>query len=498
LPATEGAHLPFWSPDNRSLAFFAGNQLKRIDVDGGRLQVLADAVSPQGGTWSGNDTILYAPDYFGLFRIPASGGRPMAVTMLDRGRGEGTQVSPRFLADGTRFLYVITGATPEVAGVYVGSVDDSALKVRLMPLESWPVPTQNAANGKGYIVWVRGTTVVAQRWNPVTLQLLGDPVPLGGPVGLFGSTPELTVSQNGLLVYGPPNHLDLAWVDRTGASVGHLGESAALVITPEFSPDGRLVASGMTGALVIRDLSRGLAMQLAPSASSDNLIWSPDSTRIAFTIAKDGVANVVVRTIDDAGSGVVAAPSPARQTPVAWLRNESSLVYGERESPDQWRLWMTSPAGKPVVSRSTPIRASSGLHAKVSADGQWLAYASDETGTSEIHVEPFGAAQQGGHQRLQASSRGGSFPRWRRDDQELFYVSAAGQLMSVPVRHGTIGLELGAPRGLFSLPTVYNAGYSYDVAPDGERFLVVAPSTESSRAPLSVIVNWPTALDRQP
>ena len=109
----------------------------------------------------------------------------------------------------------------------------------------------------------------------------------------------------------------------------------------------------------------------------------------------------------------------------------------------QWRLWVTSLAGKPL-SRPAPIHASSGLHAKVSADGQWLAYASDETGTSQIHVEPFGAAQQRGQQRLQASSRGGSFPRWRRDDQELFYVGADGQLMSVPVRHGISGLELGA------------------------------------------------------
>src|SRR5439155_11541391 len=100
LPATEGAHLPFWSPDNRSLAFFAGNQLKRIDVDGGRLQVLADVVSPQGGTWSSHDTILYAPAYRGLFRIPASGGRPEPVTMLDAGRSEATQGAPRFLAGG--------------------------------------------------------------------------------------------------------------------------------------------------------------------------------------------------------------------------------------------------------------------------------------------------------------------------------------------------------------------------------------------------------------
>jgi hypothetical protein len=154
---------------------------------------------------------------------------------------------------------------------------------------------------------------------------------------------------------------------------------------------------------------------------------------------------------------------------------------------------MASLAGerKPHLLRSSPHNEP---QSALSPDGQWLAHSSDESGRLEIYIERFGiGAVEAGH-RWQVSSNGGDFPRWRRDGRELFYASADGELMSVMIEPERDSLKLAAPQALFLLPTVYYTQYSYDVAPDGQRFLVVAPPRARAREPLSVIVNWPSAL----
>jgi eukaryotic-like serine/threonine-protein kinase len=179
LPGTERAHLPFWSADSRSIGFFAGGKLKRVDADGGRLQTLADAPTPQGGTWNHDEVILFSPGSGAIYKIAAAGGTPVVVRAQDPGRQE-TINAPHFLADGKRFVYWTGSPNAEVVGVYAGSLDDPNMKVRIGKLDSWAIPTRTKA-GQDYLIWARNDTVIAQPWDPVSARLIGEAVTLGGP-----------------------------------------------------------------------------------------------------------------------------------------------------------------------------------------------------------------------------------------------------------------------------------------------------------------------------
>ena len=497
LPGTDRAHLPFWSPDSRSVAFFADGKLKRIDADGGRLQTLADATVPQGGTWSSGGIILFSPTYESIYRIDAAGGSPVPVTMLDRTMQETERVAPQFLDDGKQFLYWTFSQRADVTGVYLSSIDDPARKIRVVAAESWVIPAKTEPDGSDYLLWARGDTVVGQRWNPKTGQLLAEPQPLGGPVGRLSDTPELSVSRTGLLVYGSPVELQLTWVDRNGVAAGTVGEPGFLG-SPRLSPDGRMVAFSRTvpeRGVFILDLSRGTSSRIAPR-NADKIVWSPNGTEVAFSAPGERWTNVMLRKADGSGTGRSLAPSDANQEIIDWLPDGKSLVYYESDPDKQQRELrnaMHESTAAPRVLRSSSHREP---EADLSPDGKWFAYASDEGGAMEVFVQPFIAESPQRERRWQVSSRGGSFPRWRYDGRELFYISSNGELMSVDVKSGSDNLELGSPRPLFSLPAVFNGSYSYDVAPDGQRFLVVAGSSRRGREPLSVIVNWPAALGK--
>jgi hypothetical protein len=283
LPGTERAHLPFWSADSRSIGFFAGGKLKRVDADGGRLQTLADAPTPQGGTWNHDEVILFSPGSGAIYKIAAAGGTPVVVRTQDPGRQE-TINAPHFLADGKRFVYWTGSPNAEVVGVYAGSLDDPNMKVRIGKLDSWAIPTRTKA-GQDYLIWARNDTVIAQPWDPVSARLIGEAVTLGGPVGVLSNTPELAVSENGLLVYGSPVELQLTWVDRSGKVLGTVGEPGFLN-SPRLSPDARKVTFNRDtpdAGLFVLDLSRGISSRLASQGTG--AAWSSDGSKIALTDA---------------------------------------------------------------------------------------------------------------------------------------------------------------------------------------------------------------------
>ena len=488
LLGSDGAHLPFWSPDGRSVAFFAGNRLKRIDVDSGRLQVLCDAPTPQGGTWGRDGTVLFAAGYRRLFRVPATGGMAIEVSAADEARTETDHVSPQFLPDGRRFLYTIRSRNEDVSGLYVGSLDEPALKIRILPFESW-VSVATDAPPTVYLAWARSkSTLVARRWNSQSMQFEGDAVPIATPIGIMGDTPEIAVASGALLVHGPPVPLEIAWVDRHGRWLGRIGESATLVNAPRLSPDGRRVVAGRDGSLFGTDLARGLTSRLAANVENRTLMWSPDGSQVAFSGVRNRNSNVIVRLSDGTGDDVVPAASPATQTAISWLSNDSLLLL--EEDPASGRQALARVALSGARKRET-IRAVSHYQpfAELSPDRQWLAYASDETERTEVYLEPL-AGSTGSGRRMQVSSDGGNFPRWRRDGKELFYSTLDGQLMAVAVKTAGDSLELGAPMALFSLPTLYNGSYSFDVGPDAERFLAVGPTRDRSHESLTAIVNW--------
>jgi len=497
LAGTDRAHLPFWSPDNRSLGFFADGKLKRIDADGGGLQVLADAPVPQGGTWSREGLILFAPGYRSFYKISATGGMPTLVKNADAKSQQPENIlGPRFLADGRRFLYWRGTSSRDVSGVYVASLDDPKLDTRLGPFDSWVTPAKTSPQGEDYLMWVRGGTVMAQPWDSSSLKLIGEAVALGGPVGVLAETPELTVSENGILIYGSAVELQMTWVDRDGKPLGIIGEPG-FISAPRLSPDGsKLIYSRSTpdAGLLISDLMRGTSSRLVGTAKAMN--WSPEGSQIAFDRTRQGISNIALRRADDTGDERLAAPSSSQQHLIAWIEGGKSLLYYEWNLENTYELRTVGVAAgsKPRVVRSS---SHSEPEADLSPDGRWFAYASEQGNRLEVYVEPFNTQSAARQQRWQVSTKGGTFPRWRRDGQELFYVSNDGELMSVTVRALAESINLTAPRPLFSLPAVFNGSYSYDVGLDGQRFLVSAVSPRRGREPMSVIVNWPALLSRK-
>ena len=237
LAGTEGAAYPFWSPDSRSLGFFADGKLKRLDIGGGAPQTLATAGS-RGGTWNADGVILFTPSVSGpLFRVPASGGQAVAVTKLDR---QTSHRFPFFLPDGRQFVFLAQG-TPETAGIYLGSLD-SAETHRLTPADTAAVYLSS-----GWLLWVRAGTLVAQRLDLKGMALSGEPVTLADQVtsDLGSAAGAVTVSAAGVVAYRPggASRRQLEWFDRSGKALGSMGgPDENSLVAPSLSPDGRRVA----------------------------------------------------------------------------------------------------------------------------------------------------------------------------------------------------------------------------------------------------------------
>jgi len=485
LPGTDGAHLPFWSSDSRRLGFFSAEKLNRIDSDGGNLQVLADAPGPEGGAWNAQGVILFALRGKALQRISEAGGNPAPVTRLDFARKETEHQGPQFLPGGTRFAFWITSRDRALSGVYAGSLSEPELKVQLLKANSWAVPVRLDANGQDYLLWVQDGTVMAQQLQLAAPRLVGQAEPLGGPAGLLGDTPELTAS-GALLLYGPPLEMQMTWLDRDGQRQATLDGPVG---NPEISPDQRKIALGGP-SLMVTDVARGVSTRVG-SSNGGFVAWSPDGSQVAYTSVNGGVTNVAVSKVDRAGSERMIVPSPSNQSLVGW-QNNHTLVYYQEEG-DRREL-----KAAPLDSREAPHAVRTAKHepqAQISADGRWLLFSSDESGRMEVYVESF-PVDSSTARRWQVSSNGGSFPRWRRDGKELFYLARDGRLMSVIVKLAAESLDFAPPRALFSLPAIYATSYSYDVSVDGQRFLVQAPTLRRGREPFSGILNWPALLQR--
>jgi serine/threonine protein kinase len=508
LPETDGAIFPFWSPDSRSVAFFADRKLKRIDIDGGRPLSLADAASGRGGTWNADGVIVFAPTNIGpLFRVPASGGAPAAVTKLDR------QVShrfPFFLPDGRQFLFS-AGATPETAGtdtggVYLGSLD-SAETHRLMPADTVRV----AYLPPGWLLWVRGGTLVARRLDLERKALTDDPITLADPVTVdpfyaFDGSNEagagaLSVSATGVVAYrarGAAAKRQLAWFDRSGKTLGVLGAAdESNLVGPGLSPDGRRVAVQRTvqGNVDIWILDGARTSRFTFDAGSDEMpLWSPDGSRIVFDSDRKGKSNfngLYVKAANGAGSEELLFESAQYKSANSWSPDGRFLLYQTQRDPnnnasDLWVLPLTGDQ-KPFVFLGSPFDERNG---QFSPDGRWVAYQSTESGRPEIYVRPF----PGPGGQWQVSTSGGVQPRWRRDGRELYYIAPEGALMASPVSVNGAAFQPGVPMALFQ-PRIWGGGTNatirkqYDVTADG-RFLINVTAADESTTPITLMINW--------
>ncbi len=493
LPGTEGGTYPFWSPDSRSIGFFAAGTLRRLDVAGGVPQVLyAGGGTTQSGSWSADGTILFARQLTDpLRRVEAAGGESMAVTELDPSR-QSSHRHPQFLPGGRQFLFYALGA-PETAGIYLGSLDGGA------PTRLTAADSAGAFLPPDRVVFVRQGTLVARRLDLARAALTGDPVTLAGRVGVDAyARGGFAVSGAGQVAYragdGAPRHL--AWVDRTGKAVGVASEPDANSLRyPELSPDGRRVAMsravpGNTD-LWLLDLDRGGMTRLTFDAAVDiNPIWSPDGMRIAFASTRTGVFDLHLKASNGSGAEELLMNSPNAKQPQDWSADGRWLTYSEvnpTTGRDLWALDMTSPDHASRVIANTPAEE---VLAQFSPDGRWVAYQTNESGRFEVVVQPFPDA--GG--KWQVSTAGGVAPRWRADGRELYYLATDATLMAVPVTAAGTSFAAGTPMALFPTRivdggTVATNRPQYAVARDG-RFLINQPVADATAAPITLILNW--------
>lgn len=494
LPGTEGASLPFWSPDSRFLGFFANGKLKKTEVAGGPVQTLCDAPAGRGGTWNRNDVIVFAPELLGgLFRVPAAGGTPVPVTALSE--QEPWDRYPCFLPDGRHFIYDAYDQSRKAYIVYVADLESKTRRA-LMPAASnvvyaWP----------GYLLFLRDLTLMAQPFDAAKLQTTGDAVPVAEHIGYTAIDVRafFSSSQNGVLAYHSSGALGMAinsqltWFDRFGKVTGTIGAPGGLT-GAAISPNGNSVATSrldpQTGVFDIwlYDLARGTNSRFTSNSPyNTNPVWSPDGSHVAFF---DGTF-VNQRTTNGAGQDEILDRSTRLKTSVDWSKDGRYIIEQARaDSKTGSDIWVLPLFGdkKPFPYLQTNANEAS---AKLSPNGQWLAYQSDESKRNEIYVTSF--PQPGG--KLQISTSGGSFPVWSRDGKELFYVSADGKMTAVAVKTGP-KFDAGVPKPLFEVRTDLAAfGSVYDVSNDG-RFLIPVPVDQGATTPITVVVNWQAGLKK--
>jgi Tol biopolymer transport system component/tRNA A-37 threonylcarbamoyl transferase component Bud32 len=489
LLGTEGAYSPFWSPDSKSIAFFAEGKLRRIDLTGLTATTICDTPGPgRGGTWTSDGRILFAALATAILQVPALGGMPSPLTKLDAANGDAAHYWPQVLPGGN-FLYLAQSAKPDGSGIYAASLANPNQRVALETTDT------NAIYASGYLLWMRGTTLMAQPFDSRKLKLKGEAAPLADPVGKSAITGRMNVaaSSNGLLLYSASGSNQLTWLDPTGKPSGTLGEPNDYVIF-RISLDGRRVAAAIGNPtradLWLMDVERNVASRFTfTGAGHSDPVWSPDGRTILFRWR-----NAIFRK-DASGAGEEqrVAQSAALQSPTDWSR-DGRLILFSQFSPgtetDLWVLPVTSDGnanGTPQAYLRTQFSEQEGQFSP-ETNPRWVAYASNESGQREVYVQAFPQARG----KFQISSGGGRFPKWGPGARELFYVSPNDKLMAVDLKPGKDSPDPSAPRELFPLPTPTINFIPYDVTADGERFLVQAPPQQAS--PLSVIVDWPALL----
>ena len=547
LPGTEGAARLFWSPDSKSIAFFAAGKLKKVEATGGPPTNICETPDLEGGTWNSEGTIVFASSK-GLQRVLAAGGEPVLIGGPQK---EGRQQEPYFLPDGRHYLFLASSAKTSEAAIYAGSID-SKEATRLVTSQSNAVYAE-----PGYLLYHREGTLYAQPFNAKRRTLSGEPVRIADkiPYGATGAA-AFAASQTGALIYRNNPQAEgrggaapaattipsapLLWVDRSGTKVEQAGAPAGWSGL-DLSPDGKRIAvhrhDGAGGDIWIFDLGNNTPSKFTFDATQDNSmpVWSPDGTRIAFGSRRNGKSGLYLKVADNTRNEELLMESEIPVMPMSWSPNGNLLVYwasDPKTSGDIWALPLTGEK-KPIPILQT---VADERHPQVSPDGKWMAYSSNESGRSEIYIKSFPE----GPAKIQVSVNGGVFPRWRRDGRELYFMSliSLGNVMASETRVVGSSIQREVPRALFQSVFVNGTHavgnyHAFSVSANGQRFVIpqfenpgalyasgtvargrgatltavvfaiaadrraaTAP-TASSSSPITVVLNWTAALKQK-
>jgi eukaryotic-like serine/threonine-protein kinase len=491
LAGTEGANEMFWSPDSQSIAFVAQGKLQRMAASGGPAQTICNVSQSHGGTWN-RDGVIVLPLSLtsGLFQVSANGGVPVPLGQANATGGvPPQQIQPEFLPDGMPPLRLFPQNN---------SSDSNAIYV----------PAAGAAGQDGYLLFRRGETLMAQRFNPTRLSLSGNGFPIAERIGGSALWAAFSISENGTLVYASTGGVfavqQLAWWDRNGKQMASFGPPG---IYQDFrlAPDEKRIAFSATrnnnADVWVLDSVRGVPSRLTfDPAIDDPPLRSPDGSRIVWASSRTGPFDLYVKSASGTGpEKLLIKMGTSAGWPEDWSQDGRYLLYQIPGAATGQDLWVAAQPSEDASEDRKPFPYLQAefdeKHGRFSPNGRWVAYTSNESGRDEVYVQSFPPSGT----KFQISADGGSEPQWRKDGTELFYIAEDRTLMAVPVKlleSAPEPLQVGSPKRLFPMPFVdtFIVGLSYEVSRDGERFLMPASPSGAAAPPLTVILNWQTQL----
>jgi Tol biopolymer transport system component len=492
LSDTQDAIFPFWSPDSKSLGFFANGKLRTIEVDSSVGQTLCDAQLGRGGAWSRTGVIVFsASPTSPLSQINANGGAPGPLIGLDALHS--SLRWPSFLPDGKHFLYFAMNHDPSKASnnaVYYASIDGRENRM-LIRAQS------NALYAAGYLLFSRGDQLMAQPFDPNKGVLSGEQQAIASGVLNDVSTWRMTSSatDNGLLAFGngTSGSVEMIWMDRSGKPLKVAADNLQNLQYASLAPQGDRVAltidSGVNDVWVL-DLARGVRTRLTFGPVGNTFpVWSPDGRWIAYSSLRTSGSGIYRRAADGSGPEEMLVPAPEGTliAPNDWSHDGKTLFY----SPNPYTqkddgIWAAALDG----DRKSRQVLQHGSNAALSPNGRWLAYSSTESGRREVYVVAYG----NGGGKWQVSLSGGQVPQWSADGRELFYFDANQSLVTASVREAGSALQIGAPQTIVSQWTILTVPF-YSVSGDGKRILMERVSQQVNQ-PITVITNFTLGLKK--
>ena len=500
LQGTEGAYTVFWSPDGQYIGFWADGKIRKIPADGGTPIAICEIPLVPSGSWSPDGIIITRSS---SISVQSGEVRPISPAT--------PFLWPKFLPDGKHVLHV--GLTDPKTGGRRAYVTDlsTGRETALMPTDTQVifVPDQvGSGAGSGYLLFGRAASLLAVRFDADRLRVTGEPVPVAKEVAFLRASAwsEFEASADGILIYSTGSQkAQLTWLDRTGQEFGAVGDPQDYWGSFRLSPDVKRLATVIFDAsngsvdIWVYDLSQATAERITFGPVNGNSpIWSPDGTRIAFDSGEGAPGpRLRVKAVSDRGSGERFPPSDTIQLAADWSSDGRWIFYQTSVSQVNSEIWLASATDRKIM----PLLQTrfDSVSPALSPNREYLAFSANDTGRHEIYVQRFQGSDPpklvGDRRRV--SRNGGTFPLWRRDGKELFFLSPDRHLMAAPVKPGT-EIEIGPPAALFQLPVFHSRANEvwpgYEVSVDGQKFLV--PIQKAASPSLQVVVNWQAELKR--
>jgi Tol biopolymer transport system component len=490
LDGTSGATNPFFSPSGDEIAFFANGELKRIAAGGGSASPICEAGTGAGGTWASDGTIVYQPYQQGqLMRVRASGGTPAPATTLAAAAGETHHLYPNFLPDGRHFVFYVAG---KQRGLYVGDIGSTARTFLFDPDPSLPTgaaATPGVYADSGHLLYVRDRVLMARAFDAASRSVTGDAFKVADAVDYEPPGQAAFAIAGGVLALRPRQHLalgSLLWVGRDGEGVSEISAPPAAFRQMALTPDGRTAAvdrrdaQGVSSVWTI-DLQSGASVRVPAEYWSGAPVWSADGSMLAYSIAADSPPNIVVRDNRGAGPERRLTKSAAIQYASAFTPDGRTVLFRAFSSDTGWDLFTVQVDGGSPPQRLLQTPANE-MEMSLSRDGRLIAYASDESGRTEIYISRYPEMSN----RVAVSSGGGRRPLWRGDGRELYFVGSGGRVMAASVSLSGGTPSVSPPSALLQIPLF---GELFAPAPDGRRFLVAMAAPSTDVVPIELMVN---------